>query len=280
MEFTKSPLSNPYWRQLTLRRLLITLFSALLLTPLALVNFEVHAHPAEPLFVQDRVVIRPRKIVVVRSGALARRFPERRKAIITYPVLSGLSNSAALNRVRSAIALEKIFGYSLADYRSDTWLSEFEYKVNYNRDHLLDITFTQSGMAAYPDEHQKHFLINLRDGNIVNASDVFEAGRLQALAALVDGELQREIRQLTKENRESNNDPEQRESIGGAYENLKFEVANLNQFSVGATGVTFLYDAGFPHIIKALEPEGRYFFTYSALRDFIRRDGLLAKFRN
>lgn len=251
------------------------------MTSLSLVTLNVYANhlAAKPPFVQDRVVIRPRKILVVRSSALARRFPGRKQAIINYPIVTGITNPVVLSRIRSAIAFKNIFGYSVADYRNDTWLSEFGYTVNYNRDHLLDITFTQSGLAAYPDEHQKHFLINLRDGKAIKAQDVFEAGRLHALAMLVDRELQREIQQLRKENLEGEADAEQRESIGDAYENLKFEVAQLDDFSVGPTGITFLYDAGFPHVIKALEPQGRYFFSYTALRDFVRRDGLLAKFR-
>jgi len=36
----------------------------------------------------------------------------------------------------------------------------------------------------------------------------------------------------------------------------------------------------FPHVIKALEPQGRYFFSYKVLGDYIRRDGPLGKFRN
>ena len=46
-----------------------------------------------------------------------------------------------------------------------------------------------------------------------------------------------------------------------AYEALKFEAQNLDEFSVGRKGVTFLYDAGFPHVIRALEPDGHYFFS-------------------
>jgi hypothetical protein len=42
--------------------------------------------------------------------------------------------------------------------------------------------------------------------------------------------------------------------------------------------VTFLYDAGFPHAIQALEPNGNYFFSYAELRPFIKKDGLLGTF--
>ncbi|MCI0524896.1 MAG: hypothetical protein L0Y75_06490 [Acidobacteria bacterium] len=53
---------------------------------------------------------------------------------------------------------------------------------------------------------------------------------------------------------------------------------NLDDFSVNITGVTFLYDFGFPHVVKALEPSGRYFFSYEGLKQYIKRDGLLGVF--
>jgi hypothetical protein len=96
------------------------------------------------------------------------------------------------------------------------------------------------------------------------------------LAALVDAKLQAELRKLEKEN--SSTDPEDRRMQKEAFEVLKFEIENLENFEVGARGITFLYDAGFPHVIKALEPEGRYFFTYSQLKTFIRPDGPLGQF--
>jgi hypothetical protein len=199
---------------------------------------------------------------------------------VVLPIVTGISDPRVLARVRAALDVKNAFGYSLNEYREDTWLSDFGYKVNYNADYLLDITFTQNGLAAYPDTHEKHMLISLRDGNLVKAADAFEAAKLDALAELVNGELQSELNRLRKENMAEAKDAEERQALTDAYENLKFERENLDEFSVGKTGITFLYDAGFPHVIQALEPQGRYFFSYRMLRDYIRPDGPLAKFRN
>jgi hypothetical protein len=229
---------------------------------------------------EDRVIIQRRRTVLTRPPKIASQLPHRKTAVVVYPVLAGLSDPAVLRKVRSAISFKNIFDYSLDEYRNDSWLSEFSYVVNYNRDYMLDISFTQSGMGAYPDEQQKHFLIDLRDGHVVKATDVFESGKLGALSVLVDRELQREIQRLSKENANSNeSEAGQKESMLEAYENLKFEVQNLDDFVVGAKGITFLYDAGFPHMVQAGEPEGRYFFTYAALSDYIKRDGLLGRFK-
>ena len=59
---------------------------------------------------------------------------------------------------------------------------------------------------------------------------------------------------------------------------MKFGTENLDDFSVGAKGITFLYDAGLPHVIKAFEPEGRYFFSYSELTPYLNRTGPLGQF--
>ena len=76
----------------------------------------------------------------------------------------------------------------------------------------------------------------------------------------------------------SKSDPEDIRIAKEAQEPLKFTIENLDEFSVGAKGITFLYDAGYPHAIQAFEPIGEYFFSYSELKPFIRRDGLLGQF--
>lgn len=283
-ESTRSLRSNFYFRrkgtlQPTSKPLVKTL---LLLFTLSALSFaysdNIHAQRAG--HAEDHVVIQRRRIVLRRSPQIARQFPDRKTAVVVYPVVSGLSDPLVLRKVRSAIEFKNIFDYSLDDYRNDAWLSEFGYVVNYNRDYMLDITFRQSGMGAYPDDHEKHFLIDLRDGHIVKAADVFEPDKLGQLTAVIDRALQKEIARLAKENADSNDqDADQKESIKGAYENLKFETQHLDDFMVGAKGVTFLYDAGFPHVIQALEPEGGYFFSYSALKDIIKSDGLLGRYK-
>ncbi len=88
-------------------------------------------------------------------------------------MITGLKNREALRRVRSILQLKNIFGSSLDDYRKDYWLEKFTYQVSYNRNYLLDITFKQSGMGAYPDSQSKHFIIELRNGNILKTSQAF-----------------------------------------------------------------------------------------------------------
>lgn len=256
-----------------MQRLILLVLTILSLHSVAFSASQTNSTPAARA--NDHAIIQRRKIVLVRSAKLAS--PSKRRAVVTYPVITGLS-PAVLRRVRSLLDFKNIFDYSLKEYREDTWLYEFTYTVNHNADHLLDITFKQDGSGAYPDSQSKHFLINLRDGSVIKAADAFKANRLAELAALVDRKLQDELKRIDKENEEPAEQPDEKASRREAYEALKFEVKDLEEFSVGRKGITFLYDAGFPHVIQALEPDGRYFFSYSELEGFIKPAGPLGQF--
>ena len=218
------------------------------------------------------VVIQKRRIVLARTGKFVRDFPERKRAVINYPVIVGPKNSVVLRKVRALFDFKNIFETSLAEYRADTWLSEFDYKVNYNRNFILDITFMQEGIGAYPDTQTKHFAINLRNGELIKAADAFDSSSLNELAARVDKKLQTENQETI---RDSGDD---RETAKDLLKDLKFEASNLNEFSISDKGVTFLYDAGFPHAVQALQPVGEYFFSFAELKPYIKRDGPLGMF--
>ena len=224
----------------------------------------------------DRVTITRRTIRIVRTGEVARNFPDRRKAVVAYPVISGLPNQEVLRKVRAILDFKNIFETSLREYRQDQWLEEFFYEVNYNQNHILDLTFTETGSAAYPDTHHKHFTIDLRRGTVVKASDVFVAEKLAELASLVNAKLQQELKDSTPEILKggdiSAND------LRDLHDALKFQVENLNDFEVRNDGLVFLYDAGFPHVIQALQPDGRYRFTYQELKPYLKPNSLLWQF--
>jgi hypothetical protein len=254
----------------------------LILASISVLAFITYAGQASSLsssIPQDRLVIRPRRIVIVRSAALLKQSPHRKTATVTYPVISGLSDRAVLRRIRSLLSFKNIFDYSLQEYREDSWLSEFSYTVNYNRDFFFDITFTQYGQAAYPDDQRKHFLINLKNGRIIKAVDVFLKNKFGVLASLVDQKLQAEIKQIATRAKESSDlEVSDSQSIVEGLEQLKFERENLDDFSVSDKGITFLYDAGLPHVVKAFEPEGQYFFSYEELTPYLNRAGPLGQF--
>jgi hypothetical protein len=236
-----------------------------------------YATPSSPIAAaaeegMPSVVLQKRRVVIVRTGKFVRDFPERKRAVVNYPVVVGPRNSAVLRKIRALFDFKNIFGSSLAEYRRDTWLSEFDYKVNYNRNFILDITFMQDGIGAYPDTHTKHFAINLRNGELIRAADAFNSSSLDELAALVDKKLQTENQETI---RDSGDD---RETARDLLKDLKFKASNLDEFSISDKGVTFLYDAEFPHVVQAFQPVGQYFFSFAELKGYIKDGGPLSVF--
>ncbi len=215
--------------------------------------------------------------MLVRTGQLAKERPTRTKAVVVYPEVSGLTDATVLNKVRRSIAVENVFGSTLKQYRDDWWLDEFGYTVNHNGNYILDITFTQSGRAAYPDIQTRHFAINLKNGNVLKATDVFESPGLEKLVQILNGKLQKEVASLSTKAKTELAKADAT-NVVDALELQKFELKDLDNFSVGKTGITFLYDAGFPQVITAYEPSGKYFMSYVELKPFIKRDGILWQF--
>lgn len=238
------------------------------------------AWPASGSAAGESAVVGRRRVVINRTGRLARQFPERRRAVLNLPVISGLPPSV-LRNVRATLDLKNVFGTSLAEYRQDAWLEELDFKVNYNRRHILDISFRQSGTGAYPDTHHAHFAVSLRTGKALKAQDVFEGGALYALAGMANEKLRDEVAKQIKvveEDRELSADADALNAVREQLSGLSFNVEHLDHFEVGDAGLTFLYDAGFPHAIQAIQPDGRYFFTYAQLAPYVRRDGPLGVF--
>ena len=254
-------------RRVNQRRLLLSL---LLLALVSHAGLPVLADPPEGV---PSVVLQKRRIVLVRRGKFARDFPGRKRAIIIYPVVMGPRNSEVLRKVRALFDFKNIFGSSLAEYRADTWLSEFDYVVSYNRDYILDITFSQNGVGAYPDGGSKHFAINLRNGELIRAADAFTASAHETLAEMVDKKLQAENQETLRDVGD-----EDRPTATELLKDLKFKTSNLDDFSIDDKGITFLFDAEFPHAVQAFQPVGRYFFSHAELKPYIKADGPLAVF--
>jgi hypothetical protein len=229
---------------------------------------------------QDRIIVQPRRVVVLRSGKEVRDFPERKKAVVRYPIVRGLSDARVLRRIQNTLTMKNVFDSTLEEFRRNPSLLEFDYKVIYNKNYLLNITFTEETEGAYPDTGRKDFLINLKTGKVVRAADAFNPDSHNALAGLVDEKLKAEVKELIKANEDDkSSDAEAKTWVRDELKKLRIGVQDLAEFSVSDTGVTFLFDAGFPHAIQALQPDGEYFFSYAELRPYIKTNGPLGVFK-
>ena len=223
----------------------------------------------------DRVLIEPKTVTFVR-GKKGQEYPNYKEAIVKYPQVTGLTDPAVLQNVQTAISLKSVMGQSLDELRTefqDTWwLSAIDYTVNYNQNALLDLTFTISGVGAYPSTYEKHRLVSLKTGKLLRAFDVFKRESFGTIAVLVNNAMQAEMKQAIAKAGQDGAD------IREQLSNKRFQIRNLNSFTVSDKGITFLYDFDFPHVMLALQPSGRYFFSYDQLKAYVKPDGALGVF--
>jgi hypothetical protein len=228
------------------------------------------------------LVISPKKTVYTRKGKVS--FKEKRAFIVTYPIVSGAISAAVRKKLENTISYWRVFETTLAEnLRGSDWLSEMSYKVNYNKRGVLDIALTQEGSGAYPDSQTVNLVIDLKTGAGVKFDDVFYREKRTEFAALVNQKLDAEKRAVIKDIDDGKfsdgaNDKESDKALKEQLEALEFTAETFDEFSVSDRGVTIIYDAGFPHVIQAAQPDGRYFFSWAEIKPFIKPAGLLGRF--
>lgn len=223
---------------------------------------------------QTRITITPKKTVYTRKNAPR----ERRTVEVRYPLVSGVQTPALKTKIENSINYWRNFETTLKESLSDTWLSSLDYEVNYNSNGVLDISLFMEGVGAYPDTATKNIIVNLKTGEHVKFADVFKTESLGKLAEMVNKKLDEEKKEIFERIEEDSLTKEDKDSLKQQVRELKFTVDSFDEFSVSDKGVTILYDAGFPHAIQALQPVGRYFFSYNELKPFIKTNSILGQF--
>ena len=116
-------------------------------------------------------------------------------------------------------------------------------------------------------------MIDLKTGNRITPTMVFN--NIVGLTAKGKKAQEKEVKQAIIDIKKEEPDFEDPASMFGSTD---YEAENLNEFSVSDKGVTFIYDYGFPHVAQALQPNGRYFFSWRELKGFIKPAGLFGRF--
>ena len=216
------------------------------------------------------VVITPKKETYQRPKT---EMDFKKSFAVIRPKVKGV-NLAMAKKVETAISYEKNFDFNIQEEINEIqWLEEANYEVDYNKNGILGVTLMVIGSGAYPSEYSKPVIVNLTTGEKIWAKNVFI--KLSELAAKGKRAQQAEIKRAIVEIKKENPDEENPASL---FENADFTVKNLDEFTVSDKGITFWYDYGFPHVIQAWQPAGRYFFSWAQLKPFIKREGLLARF--
>jgi hypothetical protein len=226
---------------------------------------------APPSGLSDRVLVTSQSARLMRGKQSDPYVGPVRFAKIQYPQVRGIPSAALLSKVQASVSLKAVVGRSLEELRTELqeayWLTDIDYEVNYNQNFLLDLTYTIAGVGAYPSQFEKHVTVDLKTGLPLRSYHLFKQDRLGAIAALVDKAMQVDIdRAIAAAEKDG-------EDIRSQINQARFRVKHVDNFSLGEKGVTFRYDFGFPHVIKALQPQGEYFFTYAELKSYIRSNG-------
>lgn len=224
-----------------------------------------------PAAFAQSIIIKPKKVTYTRPKPI----DEYKKSfVVIYPKVKA-STLALSKKIENAISYEKAANISIKDEMGENqWLEIASYKVDYNKNGILEITLSAEGMAAYPSSFDATVVVDLRTGNRDRAVDVFT--NLAALAAKGRKAQQAEIK---KANADYKKNPETADYDASMYfDEAKFAIKELDDFAFSDKGVTFIYDYGFAHVVEALQPEGRYFFTWAEMKPFIKSGGLFGKF--
>lgn len=105
------------------------------------------------------------------------------------------------------------------------------------------------------------------------------AAAFQKLVELVKRVKMKQRSEIDAAIAELKNDPDEKDvNPAELFEGADITVNELNEFSVDDNGVTFIYDYNFPHVIRALQPDGKFHFTWAELSKFINPNGPFAKF--
>lgn len=217
------------------------------------------------------VIISPRKVTYKRPKPMSE---YKTTFTVTYPKVKA-SSPALSKKIENTISYSKVLDLNVQEEITEyQWLEEADYEINYNARGILVITLSMNGTGAYPDGSSKTIAIDLKTGSRLRPADVFT--NLTGLTAMIR-KAQRD--EVVKALKESNEDPENGDADSATlFAGKNFSAKDLDEFAVSGKGVTFIYDYGFPHAIQALEPDGRYSFTWDQLRRYIKRGGLLSKF--
>lgn len=236
-----------------------TLLFALIIIALPLVCFA------------QSVKITPQKITYKRPKPIA---DFKKTFTVNYPKVKA-ATPALSRKIENTISFSKVLGLNVQEEKGEyQWLEEADYEVGYNKNGILSIYLWMTGTAAYPSTNDKHIVVNLKTGNQIKPEEIFTN-----LAGLAAEAKKRQQEEMKKAKEEYKKDVDSADFDGSPYfDDADFTVENLNEFSVSEKGVTFYYDYGFPRVILALQPDGEYFFSWSELKPYIKRGGLLEQF--
>lgn len=213
---------------------------------------------------QKKVYTRPKPMIDFKKTFTIRR-----------PIAKA-STPALSKKITAALDPVAVLGINIQEELTEVqWLSEVDFQEVFNAQSVLTIELWMEGSGAYPSGTVKYVVVDVAKGTRLGPSDAFEdiPGLVAAVKKKQDAEVDKAIKDI-----KANADYPEDDDPRSLFEDRQFEEKDLDNFAVDMAGVAFFYDYGFPHVIKALEPEGEFRLSWEEIKPFIRKDGLLARF--
>ncbi|MGD9589443.1 MAG: hypothetical protein AB7Q37_13600 [Pyrinomonadaceae bacterium] len=200
--------------------------------------------------------------------------PEKRTFTVRRPVVKAATPSLS-RKINAAIDPVAVLGIDIKDELNESqWLYEADFKEVFNDKGILTLMVWMEGSGAYPSGVTKYVVVDIRRGELMKPSDVF--ADIPGLVAAAKGKLKQRIEDGIKEIK-SDPDWDDEDDPRHLFEDNDFTADDLANFSVDMAGLAFHYEFGFPHVIKAIEPDGEFRFSWDEIKPFIKPGSLLAK---
>lgn len=216
------------------------------------------------------VTVTPRKTVYKRPRPISQ---YKKTFTITYPKIKA-ATPALSRKIESAISYKTILNLDVREELNEVqWLEEANYAVDYNQRGILVITLSMNGSAAYPGGTSQTVVVDIKSGDRITAAAAFDNARelVELIRTKQKAEIKAAIEEIKKDPDMGGSDP------SDLFSEKSFSMNDLDHFALNASGITFIYDYEFPHVIEALEPEGRYAFTWKEIANFVKPSGPLAR---
>jgi hypothetical protein len=246
--------------------------SVMLITKMRLAGATAGTLP--PFQSPTAATIQPQTLTFTR-GKKEQGFPAYKQATLRIPSITAGPNATVLKQVQAAIDPKNVLGESVkeleTEFKSTGWLSSVTYQVDYNKNSIVQLTYTKEGVGAYPSTFKFYVAVDLQTGRVVKVADLFTPEGLEKVADSINQSMQKRIQTAIAKN--ANQDTDLKSRLSGK----QFQVENLNTFVIGEKGITFIYDFDFPHVIQALAPDGKFFLSYTELQPFLKPIGRLGR---
>lgn len=187
-------------------------------------------------------------------------------ALLELPLVPGEGDDPAVSAMNGELSWESLTGErideTVAIYAATQHgFTGAGFTVGYDQGGILSITIRIESYGAYPDEWSQYLCFDTSTGCRLGISELLDPDEVDSLVSLLDSMLRDNI-------------AEEIESEGAdlldadIYEGYSFTEENLNAFSITEDGIWFHYPFGFPHVIKAMEPDGDLFLPSEAFLPF------------